>query len=109
MAKDGTNRGGPRPGTGPKRKPLSEKIQDGKAKKALVISSTLPSPAELTGEDIPPIKAYLKQKQKNGSDLCAEEVFREEGQMQFSNIYDILITFDVSKLETSRLFSLLQQ
>ena len=68
MAKDGTNRGGPRPGTGPKRKPLSEKIQNGKAGKALVIPNGLPSPVELTGEDIPPVKAYLKQKQKNGSE-----------------------------------------
>ena len=30
MAKDGTNRGGPRPGTGPKKKPLIDKINDGK-------------------------------------------------------------------------------
>ena len=60
MAKDGTNRGGPRPGTGPKRKPLSEKIQVGKAGKALVISNALPSPAELTGEDMDRIAALDK-------------------------------------------------
>ena len=77
MAKDGTNRGGPRPGTGPKRKPLAEKIQDGKGNKAPVLSNDLPNPAELNGEDIPPVKDYLKKKQKNGSDLCAEEIFRE--------------------------------
>lgn len=77
MGKDGTNRGDPRPGTGPKRKPLTEKIQDGTAKKALVLPTELPAPAELTGEDVPPVKDYLKKKQKNGSALCAEEVFRE--------------------------------
>jgi hypothetical protein len=77
MAKDGTNRGGPRPGTGPKRKPLTEKIQDGTAKKALILPTELPVPTELNGEDVPPVKDYLKQKQKNGSTLCAEEIFRE--------------------------------
>nr|DAQ21266.1 MAG TPA: terminase small subunit [Bacteriophage sp.] len=77
MAKDGTNRGGPRPGTGPKRKPLTEKIVDGTAKKAMVLPNDLPAPTELYGEDVPPVKDYLKQKQKNGSSLCAEEIFME--------------------------------
>lgn len=35
MAKDGTNRGGPRPGTCPKRKALVDKIQDGTPKGTL--------------------------------------------------------------------------
>ena len=73
MAKDGTARGGPRPGTGPKTKPLTEKIAQGKS--AMVLD--LPEPAELTGEDMPPIKEYMKAKQKNGIELCAEEVFIE--------------------------------
>lgn len=77
MSKDGTNRGGPRPGTGPKRKPLAEKIQDGTAGKALVLPTELPTPVELDGESVPPVKDYLKQRQKNGSTLCAEEIFRE--------------------------------
>ena len=77
MAKDGTNRGGPRPGTRPKRKALKERITDGTAKKALIMPTDLPEPAELTGEDVPPVKEYLRQKQKNGSTLCAEEIFRE--------------------------------
>lgn len=77
MAKDGTNRGGPRPGTGPKRKPLVDKIQDGTAKGTLVMPGDLPEPADIQGEDVPPVRDYLKAKQKNGSDLCAEEIFRE--------------------------------
>ena len=28
------------------------------------------------GEDVPPIKEYLKAKQKAGKDLCAEEVYK---------------------------------
>ena len=44
MAKDGTMRGGARPGSGPKRKALTEKISAGKT--ATVID--LPDASELT-------------------------------------------------------------
>jgi len=73
MARDGTNRGGPRPGAGRKPKPLFDKIQEGKAGEDLV----LPEPVEFQGSDMPPIKDFLKETQKNGKDLCAEEIFRE--------------------------------
>ena len=71
MAKDGTNRGGPRPGTGPKKRPLIDKINDGRADGEKI----LPQPAEIEGYDIPPVKDYLKAKQKSGKDLCAEDIF----------------------------------
>ena len=71
MAKDGTNRGGSRPGTGPKKKPLIDKINDGRADGEKI----LPQPAEIEGYDIPPVKDYLKAKQKSGKDLCAEDIF----------------------------------
>ena len=71
MAKDGTNRGGPRPGTGPKKKALIDKINDGTAYGEKI----LPQPADIEGYDIPPVKDYLKAKQKSGKDLCAEDVF----------------------------------
>ena len=77
MAKDGTNRGGPRPGTGPKKKPLADKITEGKAKGTLVMPDDFPEPEHIEGEDIPPVREYLKARQKNGSDLCAEEIFQE--------------------------------
>ena len=73
MAKDGTARGGPRPGTGPKPKSLADKVADGNTKGAMV----LPEPAEFDGTDVPPVREYLKAKQKNGKDLCAEEIFTE--------------------------------
>lgn len=73
MAKDGTARGGARMGSGPKSKALVEKIYAGKT--AQVID--LPDGAELEGVDMPPIKEYMKDQQKNGNDLCAEEVFTE--------------------------------
>ncbi len=73
MAKDGTARGGARPGSGPKRKPLTDKIKNGTA--ATVID--LPEPSSFDGVDMPPAKEYLKAKQKNGKDLCAAEVYAE--------------------------------
>ena len=71
--KDGTMRGGARPGSGPKRKALTEKISAGKA--ATVID--LPAASELVGVEMPTVKDYMKAAQKNGDDLCAEEIFRE--------------------------------
>ena len=73
MAKDGTARGGARPGSGPKRKALTEKISAGKT--AAVID--LPDAPNVEGVDMPPVKKYMKAKQKNGTNLCAEEVFEE--------------------------------
>jgi len=72
MAKDGTARGGARIGSG--KKPTS------KAKKEILNASLetideLPTPDEIEGMDVPPVKDYLKAKQKNGKDLMAEEVF----------------------------------
>lgn len=75
MAKDGTGRGGARAGAGRKSKALSDKIIEGKAElnsRAVV----LPEPVEIEGVDMPPIKDFLKAKQKNGKDMCAEEVYK---------------------------------
>ena len=73
MAKDGTMRGGQRVGAGRKSKALTDKIADGRLNGAVV----LPEPAEIEGADVPPVKEYLKAAQKNGKDLCAEEVYRD--------------------------------
>lgn len=74
MAKDGTARGGARPGSGPKRKALTDKISAGKA--ATIIE--LPDITDdLFGEDMPPVKEYMKRTQKSGKDLYAEEVFND--------------------------------
>ncbi len=74
MAKDGTNRGGQRVGAGRKPKALTDKIATGKAASASVM--VLPEPVTFEGVDVPPIKDYLKAEQKNGKDLCAEEVYK---------------------------------
>jgi len=75
MARDGTNRGGPRPGTGPKKKPLAEKIEEGTAIGTMYIPGDLPEPNELEGEEVPEVSEYLKRPQKNGEPFYAEQIF----------------------------------
>ena len=53
MAKDGTNRGGARPGAGRPRKVLTEKISEGKRAEVMM------QPAELKASDIPPVKEFM--------------------------------------------------
>lgn len=73
MAKDGTNRGGARVGSGRKAKALTDKVNAGQSAKVI----ELPDPPIFEGEDVPPVKQYLTSKQKNGKDLCAAEVYAE--------------------------------
>ena len=89
MAKDGTSRGGARIGSGRKPNALTDKISQGKD--AMVIE--FPETADFKGEDIPPVKDFMKAAQKSGVDLCAEDVFRstyiwlkERGCERFVNI-----------------------
>ena len=65
MAKDGTNRGGTRPNSGRKPSKKNKKVEKNTFKND-----------ELEGVDMPPINEFLTRKQKNGKDLCAEEVFK---------------------------------
>ena len=74
MAKDGTARGGVRvrsgkkPTTKSKIKVLNANLHD---------VNDLPSPDEIEGIDVPPIKEFLKAKQKNGKDLIAEDIYKQ--------------------------------
>ena len=74
MAKDGTVRGGPRRGTGPKPKPLSEKIQGGQPARYMpnelpeldlseLEAVDLPEGAALEGADMPKPGEYLSAKE----------------------------------------------
>ena len=92
MAKDGTNRGGYRPGSGRKSKPLIEKINEGKTESKAKFDTLLPEPAEFIGDDMPPVKEYLKAKQKNGKDLVAEEVYKETWQWLRDNGCEKLVS-----------------
>lgn len=73
IAKDGTRRGGKRAGAGRKSKPLIEKINAGLDVKVI----DLPEAEDLSGADMPPVKDYMKRKQRDGSDLYAEEIYTE--------------------------------
>ena len=88
MAKDGTVRGGPRRGTGPKPKPLSEKIQSGQPARYMpnelpeldlseLEAVDLPEGAALEGADMPKPSDYLSARQKNGVPLGADDIYRE--------------------------------
>ncbi|WP_026499312.1 P27 family phage terminase small subunit [Butyrivibrio sp. WCD2001] len=72
MAKDGTARGGARVGAGRKPKALAEKVTQGGTGPVLVF----PEAADFKGENVPPVKDFLKADQKSGVKLCAEDVFR---------------------------------
>ena len=75
MAKDGTNRGGLRFGNnGRPKKPLVEKIEDGDLNASVV---QLPETVEIDGKDMPPVKSYMQKQQRDGTDLCAEEVYKD--------------------------------
>ena len=88
MAKDGTMRGGARAGAGRKPDPLATKILEGKIKEDGGLNE-LPINCEIVGEDMPPVKEYLKAVQRDGSVLCSEEVYKD--------IYNWLYNLGVEK------------
>jgi len=62
---NGNGRGGARPGSGPKKKPLADKILSGNPGKLPLEVITFPT-ADLTGVDMPPPQEYMAAKQRNG-------------------------------------------
>ena len=71
MAKDGTQRGGMRIGAGKKRKPLGEKILEGKVDSDERISE------KSFDSKIKPPKKYLTAEQKGGEKFYARQIYRE--------------------------------
>ena len=93
MSKDGTNRGGARPGAGRKPKAISEKIASGNpGGRKLTVVDFGSEVADLTGSTMPPVKEYLKAKQKDGSVTCAEDIFKETWQWLCERKCDHLVT-----------------
>ena len=78
MAKDGTNRGGARPGAGRPRKALADKIASGnpggRALTQIKVPDNLP---DLIGEDMPQPSEILSAQQKNGKPLGADKIYRD--------------------------------
>lgn len=77
MAKDGTNRGGARPGAGRKRKPLAEKVeQSNPGHRPLKVLKFDDIPT-VEGVDMPQPAEMLSAKQRDGKELQAKEVFEK--------------------------------
>ena len=70
--------GGARIGAGRKKKALADNLADGNpGKRKLTVLDFTDSAADLEGQTMPPPKAFLAAKQKNGKDLLAVEVYEE--------------------------------
>jgi ADP-glucose pyrophosphorylase len=80
MAKDGTNRGGARIGSGQKKKALADKILDGNPGNRKLTIMDFTDMTELTGESMPKPRGYLTAKQKDGSTTLAAEIFNNTWQ-----------------------------
>jgi hypothetical protein len=76
MAKDGTSRGGSRPGSGAKKKPIADKIVEGRFDRPLVVMD-FSNAIKLTGAEMPKPSKLLNALQKNGKTLGADKIFKE--------------------------------
>ena len=75
MSKDGTNRGGSRPGAGRKPKAITEKLATGNpGGRALMVVDFGDEAVNLKGTEMPPVKDYMKARQKDGTVTCAEAI-----------------------------------
>ena len=93
MSKDGTNRGGARPGAGRKPKAISEKLASGNpGGRKLTVVDFGDEAESLTGSIMPPVKDYLKAKQKDGTVTCAEPIYTETWQWLQERKCDQLVT-----------------
>ena len=79
MAKDGTNRGGARLGSGQKKKPIADKLLDGNPGHRKLTVMEFTDTADLTGEPMPEPRDYLKARQKDGSTTLAADIFHNTG------------------------------
>lgn len=82
MAKDGTARGGARPGSGQKKKPLADRILEGKARASLDIPE-IKADSDIEGVEMPQVEEWMNREQKNGIPLRAAEVFQ--------NVWEFLV------------------
>lgn len=76
MAIDGTNRGGARPGSGPKKKALADKIAAGNPGKRQLTVMEFKNAADLEGQEMPEPNKMLSAEQKDGTTLAADEIYK---------------------------------
>src|SRR5699024_6767557 len=77
MARDGTNRGGPRIGAGRKRKPLHEKLEDGNPGRRKLEVLEFANAPDLQGKEMPQPREMLSATEKDGTTLEAAEIYEE--------------------------------
>lgn len=81
MAKDGTNRGGRRAGSGAKPTPTFDKITEGKDARILNVTPLHPvdlePDADLEGSEMPEPSSYLAAVQRDGNPLGADQIYRD--------------------------------
>ena len=77
MAKDGTNRGGARPGAGAKKKPLADKLREGNPGKRNITVIQFDNAADLEGQEMPKPSEMLSAVQKDGKPLIAAEIYEK--------------------------------
>ena len=77
MARDGTNRGGARPGAGAKKKPLADKIMEGNPGKRNITVINFENASELEGQEMPKPSEMLSAVQKDGKTLEAAEIYKK--------------------------------
>lgn len=75
MAKDGTNRGGARPGAGRKPKSLKEKLDTGNPGGRKLTRIDIPE--NIDGVDMPKPGEYLSGLQRDGKPLGADEIYNK--------------------------------
>ena len=76
MAKDGTNRGGARPGAGRKKKALHDKIIEGNLGKRELTVMRFSDIPDMEGVEMPRPHEMLSARQRDGKPLQAEEIYR---------------------------------
>ncbi len=76
VAKDGTNRGGARVGSGAKKKSIVEKIAEGNPGKRKLSVIEFPDTANLVGQLMPEPNKMLSSIQKDGTTLVASEIYK---------------------------------
>lgn len=80
MAKDGTNRGGSRIGSGQKKKALAEKLLEGNPGRRKLTVVEFKEASRLEGQTMPQPRQLLSAVQKDGSNLVAAEIYEKTWQ-----------------------------
>lgn len=75
MAKDGTNRGGARIGSGAKKKPIADKIAEGNPGRRKLTVMEFSNATDLEGYQMPKPNKMLEAVQKDGKKLDAAEIY----------------------------------